>query len=650
MNCSKIRHRVGALPWSIVQERAWSLAARYSVAPDTYAGVLSARVDVQMEVMARMKANFSIFNAIEAQRHTIPVAKELWEDTNVNYNGPNKLLHLFFERDLYDPGCVPGRKLLRGLTQTLADNKATEELHHNIRMDARGHANLKQSVIRKQSAVLASKVLATRGIPHRSLVTKETFLKKAAERKSVKGSARKHMSWKHKLPAAWSRLLGAKRWQTTSEAEGRKSAAAWAWITHLGSLRRQGIPLPGLSLALYSRLILPKMIVCRQVDNNQAYASMGNYKWAAFLWSLTGIVIDERRHVKFKCGPRDGVEWTHIENPDAWQAYAYDWDESVDHGLVVQLIGEPESLVRAALRQHPRLSYDLLFRLATAHFHLEDITIRTSRVQLLKALVDHVAGDDEAYKLAIAAAEDEDNAKGVSWLANDPLFEATFEEMSAEDRRELTEVTKEIGLAKQRRRVASQQGGRSTRPRLNPKAKAKAKAKPHPAPPPPVAEPAIPPTPVPMAKAKPKPMAKPHPAPPPPVAEPAIPPPPELPPLDPEAVADLAMHQALARSARGFKWGRRFVLAEVWPGGVLGAWSAKCYIHDKGLCNKTLNMGVRYTADEAKQRIMEWCVRGQGIPDVPGLRKRTLHMDEEPRDFNNMDLRSVEDLTLLAAA
>jgi hypothetical protein len=135
-----------------------------------------------------MKANFSIFNAIEAQRHTIPVAKELWEDTNVNHNGPNKLLHLFFERDRYDPGCVPGRKLLRGLTQTLADNKATEELLHNIRMDARGHANLKQSVIRKQSAVLASKVLATRGIAHRSLVAVASLLNVHAATVLCKGT------------------------------------------------------------------------------------------------------------------------------------------------------------------------------------------------------------------------------------------------------------------------------------------------------------------------------------------------------------------------------------------------------------------------------------------------------------------------------
>ena len=46
---------------------------------------------------------------------------------------------------------------------------------------------------------------------------------------------------------------------------------------------------------------------------------------------------------------------------------------------------------------------------------------------------------------------------------------------------------------------------------------------------------------------------------------------------------------------------------------------------------------------------MEWSFRGYDIPDVPGIRKRTLHMEEEPTDFNEADVRSVEALTLRAA-
>jgi hypothetical protein len=281
----------------------------------------------------------------------------------------------------------------------------------------------------------------------------------------------------------------------------------------------------------------------------------------------------------------------------------------------------------AALRQHPRLSYDLLFSLATKHFHLHDITSRIKLRDLINVIVEHIAGYDDAYKEAIAAAYDEEKNNSVSWLANDPLFEATFEEMSPDDRRERNEVSDEISKAKVKRRVASQQGGRNTRPRLLPKAKAKAKAKPHPAPPAPVAEPAPPP---PAAEPAPHPRA----------ADPASPPPPP-PPLD-EALP-------LVRSDRGIPFGRRFVLAEVWPSGVLKAWSAKCNIHAGGLCNKTLSMGTTYTPAQAKHRIMEWCVRGYDIPDIPGIRKRTLHMEEEPKDFIEADVRSVEALTLRAA-
>jgi len=61
---------------------------------------------------------------------------------------------------------------------------------------------------------------------------------------------------------------------------------------------------------------------------------------------------------------------------------------------------------------------------------------------------------------------------------------------------------------------------------------------------------------------------------------------------------------------------------------------------------RTLSMGSTFTPEQAKHRIMEWCVRGLSIPDVPGGKRR--HMEDRPRDYPEHELRSVEDLVARA--
>ena len=86
------------------------------------------------------------------------------------------------------------------------------------------------------------------------------------------------------------------------------------------------------------------------------------------------------------------------------------------------------------------------------------------------------------------------------------------------------------------------------------------------------------------------------------------------------------------------------------------AWSARCFMHcsDGRQCAKTLVMGETFTPDEAKHRIMEWCVRGKDIPDEPGARDRHMFsrkLDgsrDGPRDYSVAELRSIEALTHLA--
>jgi hypothetical protein len=59
-------------------------------------------------------------------------------------------------------------------------------------------------------------------------------------------------------------------------------------------------------------------------------------------------------------------------------------------------------------------------------------------------------------------------------------------------------------------------------------------------------------------------------------------------------------------------------------------------------------MNAAINAEEAKIRIMEWCVRGMQTPEGPGLRKRNLHMDDEPKNYPASELRSEVELEHLA--
>jgi hypothetical protein len=74
------------------------------------------------------------------------------------------------------------------------------------------------------------------------------------------------------------------------------------------------------------------------------------------------------------------------------------------------------------------------------------------------------------------------------------------------------------------------------------------------------------------------------------------------------------------RGERGEPFGPNFVLAGVLFHGELKSWSCRCFLHTKDdrVCNKTLSMGETFTPDQAKHRIMQWCVEGFAIPDVPG--------------------------------
>ena len=106
---------------------------------------------------------------------------------------PIRLLFSLYERDNWGAS-VAGRKLLRGCVETLADNKACEELHHYIRLDAKGQANQKQHPSHVQSMLMQGDVLEARDINHSARVTKDTFLANDQRRNQLPFQKHKHKS------------------------------------------------------------------------------------------------------------------------------------------------------------------------------------------------------------------------------------------------------------------------------------------------------------------------------------------------------------------------------------------------------------------------------------------------------------------------
>ena len=101
---------------------------------------------------------------------------------------------------------------------------------------------------------------------------------------------------------------------------------------------------------------------------------------------------------------------------------------------------------------------------------------------------------------------------------------------------------------------------------------------------------------------------------------------------------------------RAEPFGSKFVSAQVWDKGEFTSWSCVCFLHtkDANKCTKTLKFGkwrhYNFTPDQAKHRIMQWCLNGVGIPNAVGA-KLEHHNTPDPRQLSEDELRSVEQLT-----
>jgi hypothetical protein len=216
------------LTWHLVAHRSWSLS-KHCCPPYSCAPVCSANEALRTTTAEAMRSEWGWLLRLEQMALTVPDAKQLVRDIHWASSVPIRLLHAFFEREMWRPGSRAGQRWLRALLQHLPDNKIVEDAHSTIRKECRANANTKMTGLHIQDCVIASSVLEKRDIPHRSALTELSFKAHyaSASRKSMKGHA---TARKHELPQPWTALMGRKTWSSPTPEAALRATAGWRWL------------------------------------------------------------------------------------------------------------------------------------------------------------------------------------------------------------------------------------------------------------------------------------------------------------------------------------------------------------------------------------------------------------------------------------
>ena len=395
---------------------------------------------------------------------------------------------------------------------------------------------------------------------------------------------------------------------------------------------------------LFSKLLMQGIVV-QERGVSGFFASLGHASWGALAWPLR-CISDEggMRLWSFDVG-HGGVQWLHVTSHSAWVAFPYKAVRMLD-GLHVRQTALEEPLLKHVLRKKHDLDFHDLVRLAS-HYDLGGVDGHSRREELLRALALHIGGGDEDFLQLVLSADQHREEPAAKLLVEDPLFDKLYEEMDPDDQKEFAEV----GEARHRGKIRKHFEFCKHR-QASGKAKARAKRRQaRQAHQQGAAGPVVPLAAVPPAAVEVPPAVVP------PAVPVQVPPPPLGPNLDGHDDQQLQRRRreevfdaALRASNRGEPFGEHWILAEVYSRGVLTSWSCRCFLHtvDGVHCNKTLVMGTQFTPDEAKHRIMEWCIRGLRFPDTPGSRDRHM-VEEKPRTYGVNELRPMPELLRLAA-
>ena len=278
-------HGLMSLSWAISSERLWSFAARHCTPLDCYADFFEPGSSAG--VVARMLADAQRVYSLDACRFSDSIADQLWKDAHSLHGKPVRLVWALFERD--GPSSRSGTQLLLACVQTLADNKAVEELHFHLKSDAKKYSSSqKQSASHLQHIAIRSKVLESHYLPHAAALTKDVFVENWHRKREFTLPKTVNYASTHCLPAEWSNIMGAKSWRSTTEVDGRASASAWHWI-----MTKEATD--DWRTALLSRWLLPGMVFTKSGETDEHFtlsATMGRGKWSTLTWPLVQEICD----------------------------------------------------------------------------------------------------------------------------------------------------------------------------------------------------------------------------------------------------------------------------------------------------------------------------------------------------------------------
>ena len=196
------------------------------------------------------------------------------------------------------PGEKAARHILNVLLATFADNKIVEDLHGNLRNEARSKVSQKMSYSTMQSVVRSASVLENRSIRHPAKLKKEQFVRDWKDPRKQPRTKLKyvHEAGRHKMGKHWHHVMGPKRWGTLSETTLEQGAAAWRWLQHYTSGKcASDVKLED---AYFSKFAVAHEIFTKNciqqgessnemdVEDKQYFLCLGHSTWACLMWPL----------------------------------------------------------------------------------------------------------------------------------------------------------------------------------------------------------------------------------------------------------------------------------------------------------------------------------------------------------------------------
>lgn len=221
---------------SLLEKRAASLS-KMNLPPEVYASMLSTNQEDAQLTLDMLNSDWKALILVEQS----PGNQALAKDLRLSVPPAVRLVYQLSELGNHESSM----RLLKAMLLVLPDTKFIEDVHGKVRNDARANMNKGQTFAQIQQVIVGSRGFESRRIPHPAKLTKEAF-KTRWKRTSGKCSFRSAFVAKsERLPEKYSRIFGAKKWDTVSEQSLHRSASAWELVRYYvkNNLRSKNVKL-----------------------------------------------------------------------------------------------------------------------------------------------------------------------------------------------------------------------------------------------------------------------------------------------------------------------------------------------------------------------------------------------------------------------